>query len=89
MASAWEYAPPARNVLDGGGCSSDEDDDGEPVAPAAASTTASGWPALRLPQRWLVAAVSLLFLYWVWSEDRRASPAEPTGTATGPEPVAV
>ena len=68
MASAWDFAPPSLAVMDEG---SDDEEGQQPVTGGCASTPIlGGWPALRMPQRWLVAALSLLFLYWMWSDDR-------------------
>ena len=67
MASAWDYAPPAVVVV-----TPDEADEEkeEPTPPCA-----SAWSPSIYNHRWLVAALSLLFLYWVWSEDRPATAA--------------
>jgi hypothetical protein len=64
------------------------EEDEEPIPTCAQPAAGSGWPTtFRMPQRWLVAAISLLFLYWIWSDDRTNNKSNGT---TGPsEPVVV
>lgn len=70
MASAWDFAPAAIVVETDDVEATPEDDEAQPLA---CSATASFWNPALSHQRWLVVAVSLLFLYWVWSSDDRVS----------------
>ena len=65
MASAWDYAPPAVVMV--------TPDEVEEEKEESTPPCASSWAPSIYNHRWLVAALSLLFLYWVWSEDRPAT----------------
>ena len=78
MTSAWNFASPAILVVD------DDDEEEEEVT----ATTAPQWPQQFSP-RWLIAALSLLFLWWVWSEDKNNTNNDETMMTAIPDVVTV
>lgn len=98
--SVWDFAAPGMVVVkDTSG--QDEWEDlvvqqepplpGGPCSNGNTTTTnniLSGWQPPQWNQRWLVAIISLLFLYWIWSEDAPGSPPAPTTRAASVGPAA-
>ena len=90
MTAAWDYAPPAVVTSD-----DDTDDEAEvvpptpnTVAPSSSSPVDSiGWPVLGCAsQRWLIAAIAVLFLGWIWLDDRKDATKAVPPAATAPDP---
>ena len=75
MESAWDFATPTVIVND-----TEEDDNG--CDNVVASPPVNFWQPTVRNQRWLVAIISLLFLYWIWADDRKeAAPADAAAVA--------
>ena len=65
MSAAWDFAPDPVVVA----AETNEE-------PAVASPPCRmGWSVTPFSQRWLVVGIALVFLFWIWTTDRKSPPA--------------
>ena len=67
MSAAWDFAPDPVVVA------AETNEEPVPNPPCR-----MGWSVPPLSQRWLVVGIALVFLFWIWTTDRKSPPTTET-----------